>query len=86
MSTIGKRERTTQARLVRLFADELGYEYLGEKPVQCLDYLIVHELIHIVERRHTDRFRSLLDRYLPRWRSYRRLLSEAPLGHADWNY
>lgn len=70
MSAIGQRERKTQAHLVRLFSDELGYEYLG----------------HLIEWRHTDRFRSLLDRYLPRWRSSRSLLNEAPLGHADWSY
>lgn len=59
---------------------------LAKKPVQCLDYLIVHELIHLIERHHNDRFRSLLDRYLPRWRAQRSLLNEAPLGHADWSY
>lgn len=59
---------------------------LAKKPTQCLDYLIVHELMHLIEWRHTDRFRSLLDRHLPRWRSSRSLLREAPLGHADWSY
>lgn len=59
---------------------------LAKKPIQCLDYLIAHELIHLLERHHNNRFKTLLDRYIPRWRSFRSLLNEAPLGHADWSY
>lgn len=59
---------------------------LVKKPVQCLEYLIVHELAHLVERRHNDRFVSLMDRHLPQWRHHRKVLNEAPLGHAEWTY
>jgi len=59
---------------------------LAKKPVQCLEYLIVHELTHLIERHHDDRFVSLMERHLPQWRHHRKVLNEAPLGHADWTY
>jgi predicted metal-dependent hydrolase len=59
---------------------------LAKKPVQCLEYLIVHELMHLVERRHDDRFVALMDHHLPQWRSIRDELNQAPLGHAEWTY
>ncbi|MEJ7810693.1 MAG: SprT family zinc-dependent metalloprotease [Gemmatimonadaceae bacterium] len=59
---------------------------LVKKPAPCLEYLIVHELMHLIERHHTDRFVSLMDRYLPDWRLRRRALNSAPLGHESWSY
>ena len=59
---------------------------LAKKPAQCLEYLIVHELTHLVERHHNDRFVALMDRHLSHWRHLRDELNEAPLGHADWTY
>jgi len=59
---------------------------LAKKPGQCLEYLIVHELTHLIERHHNDRFVSLMDRHMPQWRHHRKVLNEAPLGHADWSY
>lgn len=54
---------------------------LAKKPVACLEYVVVHELVHLLERRHNDRFRSFMDRFLPHWRSHRELLNETPLPH-----
>jgi len=59
---------------------------LAKKPVQCLEYLIVHELTHLIEPHHNDRFVSLMDRHLQHWRHHRKILNEAPLGHAAWTY
>ena len=59
---------------------------LAKKPVQCLEYLVVHELMHFNERHHNDRFVSLMDRYLPDWRHRRQELNAAPLGHESWRY
>jgi predicted metal-dependent hydrolase len=59
---------------------------LTKRPVQCLEYIIVHELMHLIERHHNDRFVSLMDAHLPQWRHQRQLLNEAPLGHAEWTY
>ncbi len=59
---------------------------LVKKPVQCLEYLIVHELAHLIERHHNDRFVLLMDRHLPNWRLHRQELNSAPLGHESWSY
>jgi predicted metal-dependent hydrolase len=59
---------------------------LAKKPVQCLEYLIVHELAHLIERHHSERFISIMDRHLPHWRQRRQLLNSAPLAHDTWEY
>lgn len=59
---------------------------LAKKPPQCLEYILVHEMIHLLERLHTDRFRALMDRHLPNWESLRAELNRAPLKHEDWDY
>ena len=59
---------------------------LAKKPVPCLEYIVVHELVHLVERRHSEQFTALMDRYLPDWRTRRTLLNGAPLGHVEWAY
>ena len=57
---------------------------LAKKPVDCLEYVLVHELVHLHERHHNDRFKSLMDTFLPQWRSHRDTLQHAPLGHEQW--
>lgn len=59
---------------------------LAKKPVQCLEYVVVHELVHFIERHHTDRFVSIMDKYLPLWRLRRQELNSAPLAHETWSY
>ncbi|CAG0969865.1 hypothetical protein GPROT1_01484 [Gammaproteobacteria bacterium] len=59
---------------------------LAKKPVQCLEYIVVHELVHLLERHHNERFTTLLDTHLPPWRQYRELLSSLPLGHEEWDH
>jgi predicted metal-dependent hydrolase len=59
---------------------------LAKKPVHCLEYLIVHELLHFAERHHNNRFVSLMDRHLPDWRLRRARLNAAPLAHESWSY
>lgn len=57
---------------------------LAKKPVQCLEYIVTHELAHLLERKHTHRFRALLDQHLPSWQQWRAVLSRMPLGHERW--
>ena len=57
---------------------------LAKKPLPCLEYIIVHELLHFKERQHNDRFKALLDTHMPDWRSRRDLLNRMPLGQEDW--
>ena len=57
---------------------------LAKKPPQCLEYIVVHELIHLLEPHHNERFSRLMDQSLPDWRQRRVVLNGAPLGHEDW--
>lgn len=59
---------------------------LAKKPPRCLDYIVVHELAHLVERRHGDAFVAIMDRHLPNWRLHQRTLNAEPLGHQAWTY
>jgi hypothetical protein len=59
---------------------------LAKKPVHCLEYIIVHELVHLLERLHNDRFNAYMDRFMPQWHLYRAELNSAPLGHEEWEY
>lgn len=59
---------------------------LAKKPVPCLEYIVVHEMVHLLERHHNDRFMELLDQFMPQWRLYREELKQGPLGHESWNY
>lgn len=59
---------------------------LAKKPARCLEYLVVHELVHLVERRHNDSFTHMMDQHLPLWRQHRQELNSAPIAHANWSY
>ena len=59
---------------------------LAKKPLPCIEYIVVHELAHLVERRHDDRFTALMDACLPAWRQQREVLNGAPLAHEEWDY
>ncbi len=59
---------------------------LVKKPVRCLEYIIVHEMVHLLERHHNDRFTAYMDKFMPHWRVYREELNRAPLGHETWDY
>ncbi len=59
---------------------------LAKKPVQCLEYIVVHELVHLLERHHNERFTALMEAHIPQWRQYRDMLNRMPLGHEDWDY
>ncbi len=53
---------------------------LVKKPLPCLEYVVVHEMVHLLERRHNDRFRAYMDAFLPQWRLLRDELNRAPLA------
>lgn len=59
---------------------------LAKKPPSCLEYILVHEMVHLLERHHNDRFREYMDRFMPRWHQHREELNRAPLGHENWSY
>lgn len=59
---------------------------LAKKPLECIEYIIVHELVHLKERSHKERFVTLMDEYMPKWRFYRDELNRLPFSHVDWRY
>lgn len=59
---------------------------LAKKPIHCLEYIIVHEMAHLVERTHSERFVALMDKFLPQWRFFKEELSCFPISHTDWSY
>lgn len=68
------------SRAIRLNTD------LAKKPPECLEYIVVHELAHLLEPTHNARFSALMDLFLPRWRRLRELLNELPVRHEEWLY
>ena len=59
---------------------------LIKKPQHCLEYIIVHEMVHFLEHHHNDSFISLLGELMPNWRSYKDELNQFPLAYAEWNH
>ena len=57
---------------------------LAKKPVPCLEYVVVHEMIHLIERGHNDRFRAILDRVMPAWRMQLDELNREYLADEEW--
>jgi predicted metal-dependent hydrolase len=70
----------TQARRIWLNLE------LIKKPAHCLEYIIVHELVHLLERHHNEQFVRSMNRFLPLWQYYREELNREPLGHETWEY
>ncbi len=58
---------------------------LAKKPPQCLEYIVVHELGHLLERRHNQRFTGLMDHHFTNWRGLRDELNHLPLSHQTWS-
>jgi predicted metal-dependent hydrolase len=57
---------------------------LAKKSADCLEYVVVHELVHLIVRHHDSQFIEIMDKYLPRWRSLRAELNGLPLAHEIW--
>jgi predicted metal-dependent hydrolase len=68
------------SRNIRLNTD------LAKKPPECLEYIVVHELAHLLEPTHNQRFIALMDQFMPKWRFYRDQLNRLPVRHEDWDY
>jgi len=59
---------------------------LSKKPIHCIEYILVHEMIHLIERNHNDRFKSYMDSFLPNWKKFKDELSRIPVSHVYWSY
>jgi predicted metal-dependent hydrolase len=68
------------SRSIRLNAE------LAKKPRECLEYIVVHELVHLLEPSHNNRFITLMDQFMPKWRFYKDELNQLPVRHENWVY
>ena len=59
---------------------------LAKKSPQCLEYIVVHEMVHLLERHHNEHFAELMNKFMPQWRLHREELNRSSLGHEAWDY
>lgn len=59
---------------------------LAKKPFHCIEYIIVHELVHLLERNHNDKFVAYMNYFLPEWKQLKTELNKLPVSHRDWGY
>lgn len=59
---------------------------LAKKSTQCLEYIILHEMVHLLEKHHNDHFTVLMNKFMPQWRLHREELNRSALGHEEWGY
>ncbi len=59
---------------------------LAKKPTLCFGYILVHEMVHMIEPSHNERFQELMDEFMPQWRIYRDELNRTLLAYAEWRY
>jgi predicted metal-dependent hydrolase len=71
---------SSDSRSIRLNTD------LAKKPPECLEYIIVHEMAHLLEPTHNDRFTTLMNQFMPNWRFHREELNRLPVRHEKWEY
>ncbi|PZR77372.1 MAG: metal-dependent hydrolase [Chthoniobacterales bacterium] len=98
---ITKWERLMGVRLQRLFVQRMKTKWgscnpractirlntdLAKKPRACLEYIVVHEMIHLLERTHNQRFIELMRQFMPKWQTYREMLNSLPVRHESWSY
>ena len=69
-----------RARSIRLNTD------LAKKPLACLEYIVVHEMTHLLERTHSQRFVRLMHQVMPKWQHHRDTLNSLPVRHESWSY
>jgi len=69
-----------EARTIRLNTE------LAKKPAECLEYIVLHELVHLLEPTHNARFVALMDRFMPMWQFHRQVLNRLPVRREKWSY
>ncbi len=69
-----------KARTIRLNTE------LAKKPAECLEYIVVHELLHLLEPTHNARFLELMNRFMPKWQFHRQVLNRLPVRRETWSY
>lgn len=59
---------------------------LAKKPPECLEYIVVHELLHLREPTHNDRFVAWMTKLMPHWQDHRDKLNRLPVRNEQWSY
>lgn len=59
---------------------------LAKKPINCLEYIVVHEMTHLLERNHNTRFVALMNQFMPNWKEVKEELNRLPVSHTEWGY
>ena len=98
---IAKWERRMGVKVARFFVQRMKTKWgscnpragtirlnteLAKKPKECLEYIVVHEMTHLIEPTHNARFIALMDRFMPNWRLRRDHLNQLPVRHEEWGY
>ena len=68
------------ARNIRLNSE------LAKKPREFLEYVVVHELAHLLEASHNQKFIAIMDRFMPMWRNHRDALNQLQVRHENREY
>lgn len=63
----------------------LNFE-LVKKPSECIEYIVVHEMVHFKERNHNDKFIAYMNHFLPGWKQSKVELNRLPVSHVEWGY
>jgi hypothetical protein len=58
---------------------------LAKKPAECLEYIVVHELVHLLEPSHNGGSVALMDCFLPKWQFHRQVLNRLPIRRENWS-
>ena len=100
-SLIAKWERLMGVKVRRLFVQRIKTKWgscnhragtirlntdLAKKPKDCLEYIVVHEMVHLIEPTHNARFMALMEQYMPNWQLHRDELNRLPVRHERWAY
>jgi len=59
---------------------------LTKKSIESIEYVLIHEMVHLLERNHNERFVAYMDKFLPKWKHLREELNRSALGHTSWSY
>ncbi len=59
---------------------------LAKKPIENIEYILTHEMVHLLERNHNEKFIAYMDKFSPKWKYLREELNRSALGHVEWSY
>jgi hypothetical protein len=59
---------------------------LVKKPIESIEYILIHEMVHLLERKHNETFIAYMDKFSPKWKNLRGELNRSALGHVEWRY